>query len=660
MSDNQADAGSAPALEQLRDALLAGPQRLRGLLGSMPAGLGEPWQTLSGMADRSRPGVDPGRLEGWAASEPQPALVVTALSAATVLAEEVDEDGLLRLAGLARAATPNHASPTLLGIAATAEAMVAAVGWNLTAMAEAFEAAIAALPDDSGLRAHLLLELALALAGQGRLQRIALTLDLPPFDADPSLYPQSLAAACFIDAIECGRLRQAEILAGRAGAGADGGLLGTYHDVLALLQQLDLLGVAAPGGDPLLNANALLASRDLARLADTALDPDRTFGHPVGFLSWTGIRVALALGDHAQARMQLERRAHHGYDHPWLTDFMTARLEAAEGRPASAATRMARALHGASAVKARDRLGLELRLAVELEPVDLLLLGQRIDHEPVTVPEQGALDATVVMAESQARAMASEAIGLWVGESTTSAVARNLVAEAAGERRRGGDPWRDRPLCTVGEVGSGRRHLIKLWHRACTNSDQGLVVIDARLFQGSSGREALLGRQRNSGLEAGLLERLGSGTLLLTGLQSAEPWLLVALRMVGEEGVWLPVGSAEAQPFRGRLAVTSTRPLGELVEQGTIDAASRYWLETGVVALPPLRERPADLIPIIDAWFRHHHERTLVFGAQAMERLLTYPWPGNVRELLVFCRRLHERHPWPGVDGDAVSTLLGG
>ena len=97
-----------------------------------------------------------------------------------------------------------------------------------------------------------------------------------------------------------------------------------------------------------------------------------------------------------------------------------------------------------------------------------------------------------------------------------------------------------------------------------------------------------------------------------------------------------------------RVIAATNRDLGAEVEAGRFREDLYYRLATGVIRLPPLRERPGDLTPLIDHFLtaanRKFADQPAVeqktLSPQARNLLLRHPWPGNVRELQATIDRL--------------------
>ena len=126
------------------------------------------------------------------------------------------------------------------------------------------------------------------------------------------------------------------------------------------------------------------------------------------------------------------------------------------------------------------------------------------------------------------------------------------------------------------------------------------------------------------------------------------------------------LGSDKPIPVDVRVVAATNRDLRSDVEAGRFREDLYYRLATGVIRLPPLRQRPGDLTPLIDHFLatanRKFADQPAVeqktLSPQARNLLLRHPWPGNVRELQATIDRLALWSPNPVVTADDVREEL--
>jgi DNA-binding NtrC family response regulator len=136
----------------------------------------------------------------------------------------------------------------------------------------------------------------------------------------------------------------------------------------------------------------------------------------------------------------------------------------------------------------------------------------------------------------------------------------------------------------------------------------------------------------------GRLAQAADGTLFLDEVAELPPALQAKLLRVLSERTFTRVGGQEPLPLRSRLVVATHRDLAREVTAGRFREDLFYRVAVLTIALPPLRERRGDILPLAEA----HLERLAAslgrrvprVAAAAREALEAWPWPGNVRELV--------------------------
>jgi two-component system NtrC family response regulator len=197
----------------------------------------------------------------------------------------------------------------------------------------------------------------------------------------------------------------------------------------------------------------------------------------------------------------------------------------------------------------------------------------------------------------------------------------------------------DMPLLLLGESGSGKACLARFAHRRsaraphpfvaadCSAADGGLEV---RLFGGGDGRSHPRG--------PAWLPTAEKGTLFVRGLTDAAPQVQEKLAETLASGRYRPAGAERARRCDVRLLFGSRRDLRNAAEAGGVHGGLRARLGDAAIAIPPLRQRVADIEPLADHFLRRvaPHRR---LSAEAHAELARYPWPGNVRELKLVVER---------------------
>ena len=207
---------------------------------------------------------------------------------------------------------------------------------------------------------------------------------------------------------------------------------------------------------------------------------------------------------------------------------------------------------------------------------------------------------------------------------------------------------RDVTLLLVGETGTGKTTLARFIHSRSPRADrpfQNLAcgalpndLIESELFGHIRG--AFTGADRN---KTGRFEAAGRGTLLLDEIDVLDPKQQAKLLKVIETGEYEMVGSTESRLSEARLIVASNVNLEDLMRKSQFRSDLYYRLNVLEFRLPPLRERPLDIVPLamefIDEFCREHDIVIRRVHRDFLETLRRHRWPGNLRELKNHIRR---------------------
>jgi transcriptional regulator with PAS, ATPase and Fis domain len=157
-------------------------------------------------------------------------------------------------------------------------------------------------------------------------------------------------------------------------------------------------------------------------------------------------------------------------------------------------------------------------------------------------------------------------------------------------------------------------------------------LLEAELFGHERGAFTGAVRRRR-----GVFEQADRGTLLLDEIGDMPASMQVKLLRTLQERSIVRIGGEATVPVELRLICATHRDLAQMVEQGTFRKDLYYRINVINVRLPPLRERPEDIMWLAQRFLaeqsaqRQGEKKSL---SRAAERVvMTYPWPGNAREL---------------------------
>ena len=176
----------------------------------------------------------------------------------------------------------------------------------------------------------------------------------------------------------------------------------------------------------------------------------------------------------------------------------------------------------------------------------------------------------------------------------------------------------------IGETGTGKELVARHIH-ACSNRRGPFVAINCGAFTGASQARA------------GWFEAANGGTLFLDEIGDMPMHLQVKLLRVLQERQVIRLGARHPIPVDVRLIAATNVELAKAVQAGRFRADLFYRLHVAVLHLPPLRERPGDILPLASHFAENYRKKltlsSITIAPNAEQALLNHSWPGNIREL---------------------------
>ena len=205
----------------------------------------------------------------------------------------------------------------------------------------------------------------------------------------------------------------------------------------------------------------------------------------------------------------------------------------------------------------------------------------------------------------------------------------------------------DIPVLINGPTGTGKEVLSNFIHMRSTRSAKPFIAVNCAAIPETMLEAMLFGHEKGSftGANAGgegFFRAADGGTLLLDEIAEMPLSLQAKLLRALQEGEVVPIGATRPIKVDVRIIACANRDLPHEVEQGRFRADLFYRLNVFPMAMPALRERPADIAPLAFAMLLRHTpkgEKTPWIGDAALDTLRGYAWPGNVRELENVMRR---------------------
>jgi DNA-binding NtrC family response regulator len=191
------------------------------------------------------------------------------------------------------------------------------------------------------------------------------------------------------------------------------------------------------------------------------------------------------------------------------------------------------------------------------------------------------------------------------------------------------------PVLLLGETGTGKDVLARLLHTAGPSATGPYIPINGALTGGTLAESELFGHKKGAFTGAenarqGAIRSAHGGTLFLDEVADVPTIAQVKLLRALETGEVKALGSDKADRADFRLVCATSRDLDRRVREGTFRQDLYYRIAGFVVHVPPLRERPLDVLAIAR---KLALQRELDLDSEAESRLLNHRWPGNVREL---------------------------
>ncbi len=273
-------------------------------------------------------------------------------------------------------------------------------------------------------------------------------------------------------------------------------------------------------------------------------------------------------------------------------------------------------------------------------------MARRIaDHVALAVSHEQLADLAREAAEAKLRADRLEArvrslsdelaakAGRMVGPSDAWQAVLKAAAQVAST---------DTTVLLVGESGTGKEVVARFIHHASNRANGPFVALNCAALPEQLLESELFGYERGAFTGAqqakpGQIELAAGGVLFLDEVAEMSASAQAKFLRVLQEREFQRLGSTRMLKANVRVIAATNRDLKKALERGDFREDLFYRLQVFDVKLPPLRARPADILPLSEAFLEQIGQ---TFGRppsgltrDAKEALMHYDWPGNVREL---------------------------
>ena len=198
----------------------------------------------------------------------------------------------------------------------------------------------------------------------------------------------------------------------------------------------------------------------------------------------------------------------------------------------------------------------------------------------------------------------------------------------------------DSTILIQGETGVGKDVLASQIHLTSNRKDGPFITLDCGMLNHNLAESELYGHRKGafSGAtekKTGLVEKSDKGTLFLDEIGNIDLDLQKKFLRFLETGKFRRMGETVENSVDTRIILATNINLHEAVRKGLLREDLLYRMDVISLAVPPLRERPEDIIPLSEYMLDRYgvKKRNLKLSLDAAQVLTDYSWPGNVREL---------------------------
>jgi len=201
----------------------------------------------------------------------------------------------------------------------------------------------------------------------------------------------------------------------------------------------------------------------------------------------------------------------------------------------------------------------------------------------------------------------------------------------------------DANVLITGETGTGKELFARAIHNNSNRAANEFVVVDCAALPPNLAESILFGHEKGSYTGAdksqqGLVYQAHKGTLFLDEIGELPLSLQKKFLRVLQEGRFRPVGKSTEVESDFRIISATNRNLDKMVEDKRFRKDLLFRLQSIIINLPPLRERPEDILELTDHYLKNFCAKYDVkpkrLSSSFRDILLKYSWPGNIRELI--------------------------
>ena len=260
-------------------------------------------------------------------------------------------------------------------------------------------------------------------------------------------------------------------------------------------------------------------------------------------------------------------------------------------------------------------------------------IGKPFEEDELLLKVARALERKALVKEVQALRQELKGQGRIIAQSKAMQEVLAMVEQVAPA---------DATVLIEGESGTGKELVARAIHQRSPRREQPFIPINCSAFPETLLESELFGYEKGAFTGAdkgrkGLFEAAHQGTLFLDEIADMSLPLQGKLLRVLQEGEVRRLGSTQPIQVRVRIVTATNKRSEQLVAEGVLREDLFYRLNVVRILIPPLRERPDDIIPLAEHFLERSGKRVQKeitgFTSDASQALLAHLWPGNVREL---------------------------
>ena len=227
----------------------------------------------------------------------------------------------------------------------------------------------------------------------------------------------------------------------------------------------------------------------------------------------------------------------------------------------------------------------------------------------------------------------------------------------------------DSTVLILGESGTGKGVIANLIHKYSARAKMPMIHINCGAIPETLVESELFGYEKGAFTGAaqkgkpGYFELADGGILFLDEVAELPIASQVKLLRFLEDGKVMRVGGTSSKRLNVRIVCATHRDLENMVEQGQFRLDLFYRLNVIPISIPPLREREACKLSLIEHYINHFNTKLKGskpprLSRRAMDALMAYHYPGNVRELMNICERLVVMSESQRIDVEDLPTAI--